>query len=400
MSMSGRGVLRALALVCAGGLCLSAAGAAGEELTDRGAKGRKYPIQVVSTPAGAMIYVNSKEYKPEGHTPKRVRLPKGRFRLIVELKGYQPAERIITVEGRATEVFRLEAEVRPATIVVETSNRAFHGATITVDGADKGNVPATVKLDPGRHLVEITLEGYQKWSRWYTLGEGEKQQIEFVLDRIPPPPPRPRPLPARVEITPPPIIVERPLPPPERPYMAGRVILKGGVDLGGSVNATLNSVSSSKSGELTPGFGLEGNHLLGPYFMLGYYVGLVLPKDSDVGARDYVLDIAPVVKLRLPIRSVGRDILELFVGGRGGFTLHALSGDAKSAWSSAGMDFSTGPGWNVAGVGGGQLNFSRHVGVMLEGGYRYSRVYFRSDPNKLDLSFGQVTLSAGVVVLY
>src|SRR5262249_30671859 len=58
------------------------------------------------------------------------------------------------------------------------------GATVTVDGRALGRTPLrSASLSPGRHLVSLTLHGYQKRDRNVDLVAAESQTLELDLPR-------------------------------------------------------------------------------------------------------------------------------------------------------------------------------------------------------------------------
>ncbi len=64
-----------------------------------------------------------------------------------------------------------------------TVNSEPSGADIIVDGDFMGNTPAEIKIDKGRHTLEIDRQGHQKWSRQINATDGLK--ISPVLEKHP-----------------------------------------------------------------------------------------------------------------------------------------------------------------------------------------------------------------------
>jgi len=48
-------------------------------------------LDVVTSPPGATLYVDRKELGSRGHGPRKLALPPGRYRVLAELDGYEPA---------------------------------------------------------------------------------------------------------------------------------------------------------------------------------------------------------------------------------------------------------------------------------------------------------------------
>jgi hypothetical protein len=56
-------------------------------------------------------------------------------------------------------------------------------ADIFVDGANVGNSPATVKLAPGKHKVEIKAPGFKEWVKEVTVLEGAELSLSGTLEK-------------------------------------------------------------------------------------------------------------------------------------------------------------------------------------------------------------------------
>ena len=77
-----------------------------------------------------------------------------------------------TTETKATEA--------PASVAI-TSNP--DGAEIYVDDGLVGNAPSTVKLQPGKHTIRVTLSGYKPWSREITTQSGSEVRLAATLEK-------------------------------------------------------------------------------------------------------------------------------------------------------------------------------------------------------------------------
>src|SRR4051812_26870932 len=83
-------------------------------------KGRKYTVRIDSAPQQAAIYLDDKAYGIFGYTPWSGKLVKGDYKLIIELQGYKPMERMVRVEKPNQEFFQpLEKQILPGTIDVQ-----------------------------------------------------------------------------------------------------------------------------------------------------------------------------------------------------------------------------------------------------------------------------------------
>jgi hypothetical protein len=122
----------------------------------------KMRVKIDSQPQQAAIYVDSKEAGIKGYTPTTLRLPRGTYQIILELPGFRPISKPITVTRSEGFIFTLERQARPAVLDVRASggNDAATGAQLFVDGAPVGTVPARVEVAAGKHAIRVSKAGY------------------------------------------------------------------------------------------------------------------------------------------------------------------------------------------------------------------------------------------------
>ncbi len=147
------------------------------------AQHHKMRIKIDSQPQQAAIYVDHKEAGIKGYTPTTLRLPRGTYTIILELPGFQPVSKPITVTRSEGFIFTLERQAKPAVLDVRatSSNDAATGAQLFVDGAPVGTVPARVEVPAGKHRVEIKKAGYVDWADTADLAEGDQRQLAIDL---------------------------------------------------------------------------------------------------------------------------------------------------------------------------------------------------------------------------
>jgi hypothetical protein len=117
---------------------------------------------VVSTPPGATVVLDGESV---GKTPLRRRVSNGTYDLGVQMEGFSPVWKSITVNGdRETVVSERMAEERG---FVQTLANGYvqvvatpEEAEITIDGQKAGN-GLQGPLTPGRHVVRAEAEGYR-----------------------------------------------------------------------------------------------------------------------------------------------------------------------------------------------------------------------------------------------
>src|SRR5260221_7429796 len=83
---------------------------------------RKYTVKIDSSPQQAAIYLDDKQYGIVGYTPFTGKVERGDYKLIIELQGYKPFDRAITIDSSHREFFfPLEKQVLPGTIDVQAA---------------------------------------------------------------------------------------------------------------------------------------------------------------------------------------------------------------------------------------------------------------------------------------
>ncbi len=151
----------------------------------RAQSSHKMRIKIDSQPQQAAIYVDNKESGIKGYTPSTLRLPRGTYTIILELPGFQPVKKPITVSRSEGFIFTLERAVRPAVLDVRasSSNDSATGAQLFVDGAPVGTVPARVEVPAGKHRVEVKKQGFVDWADTADVAEGDQRQMVIDLQQ-------------------------------------------------------------------------------------------------------------------------------------------------------------------------------------------------------------------------
>jgi len=119
-------------------------------------------LDVVTDPPGATVYLDRKDLGPRGNTPRKLGLEPGKYKVIVELNGYEPAT--------SAEVTIATGEARTVTLklqpILATVNlTGAPGAEVRVDRVDGPPacaIPCTTKIAPGHHVLYLSKEGYKR----------------------------------------------------------------------------------------------------------------------------------------------------------------------------------------------------------------------------------------------
>ena len=157
-------------------------------------------LLVRSTPAGAAVFVDGREY---GRTPVTIeKLARGAHRLRVTRNGYSADERQVTISGgqrvqsltvrltpqrpiappaRAAVPTPQGAASRTGRLVVESRPA---GASVFINGQPVGTTPLELPSVPvGEHALHLELDGYQRWASAVRIVPAERNRVAASLDR-------------------------------------------------------------------------------------------------------------------------------------------------------------------------------------------------------------------------
>jgi serine/threonine-protein kinase len=161
-------------------------------------------LLVRSTPAGATVFVDGREY---GRTPVAIRdLSRGAHRVRLVRDGYAPAERrvVITPSRPAQSIVvplaapratasrgtrsTIPAPSSPATmgrysgdLVIESKPP---GAKVYLDNKLAGTTPLSLPMVPaGSHAVRLERDGYRRWSASVRVVAAERNRVTASLER-------------------------------------------------------------------------------------------------------------------------------------------------------------------------------------------------------------------------
>lgn len=140
------------------------------------------PVNIESSPAGATVFVDSPDGASIGVTPIRsARIPRGGHTLIFRLANHEEGRLRVEIR-RWRETFRIVLNPL-ATINVTAGHADAEGAAVRVDGQPVGNIPHTMTVQPGRHLIQVGREGFQTFSQWADLTGGQVLALPVILQR-------------------------------------------------------------------------------------------------------------------------------------------------------------------------------------------------------------------------
>jgi hypothetical protein len=182
--------LRAALVAALGVAVLSSGTAVAQQAIRPPVKGRAHKLLVDSSPQQAAIYWDSgvtpdpKKFGIAGYTPFTLKVPRGGVKLVVELQGWKPQEKVLDVKKSQSVSFTLERAPSLARLDLQsTTDGTAAGADVKIDGVSKGTIPNSFELPAGRHQVEVNRAGYRSWADWFDLAEGERRTRDVSLTR-------------------------------------------------------------------------------------------------------------------------------------------------------------------------------------------------------------------------
>lgn len=153
--------------------------------------GSRVKVKITSIPVGASVYVEDKKWGPVGTTPTdHFKLVRNRqWKIILTHPDYDDLETTIDLTGRYKYKnefhFQMKKKIVYSNLEFKDSgNGSSTGAKVFIDGEEKGVIPVTVKVLPGKYAVKITKDGYKEFSELRTVAENQTQTILVNLVAI------------------------------------------------------------------------------------------------------------------------------------------------------------------------------------------------------------------------
>lgn len=140
-------------------------------------------LRIESDPPGATVYLDRKDLGSRGRAPRPLAVPEGKYKVLVELEGYEPASalNVQTKIGTETAVpFKLRRIVGSVSVSVEGSTKA----EVHLDDETAPAVctaPCTFDAPPGAHFVYFTQQGYQAAPRQINILANTTVKTNAVL---------------------------------------------------------------------------------------------------------------------------------------------------------------------------------------------------------------------------
>lgn len=147
-------------------------------------------ITVTSEPSGATVYVDRKDLGGHGETPLTVALSPGTHRLLLEKEGFEPAIAEATVRRGEKAGSSLALQAIVGEVLVESRPSAevrVDRAEDDVAAPDFAATPARLRLERGRHSLDLRAPGHRTLRRLVVVAPHDQQRLEADLEPVPPP---------------------------------------------------------------------------------------------------------------------------------------------------------------------------------------------------------------------
>ena len=134
-------------------------------------------INIESTPANARIYLDGENV---GITPETItNLKPGKYKVEVKMDGYEVWHENVKLDIGKHKALTATLQIMKGSISIESEPA---NAKIFLDGKEFGITPAMRRhIDPGKHKVEVMMEGYEVWSKSVNLKVGKEKLLTATL---------------------------------------------------------------------------------------------------------------------------------------------------------------------------------------------------------------------------
>ena len=136
-------------------------------------------------PSDASIVIDGKVRS--GQSPQKLQLKQGRHMVQVTASGHIPMARTFELRGGATERISIQLQREPPKMGKVSFSSTPAGAKVSIDGNYRGETPLKnlIELPAGKSVaVELTLDGYKKWSKRITPATNEVANVVATLEPI------------------------------------------------------------------------------------------------------------------------------------------------------------------------------------------------------------------------
>ena len=136
-------------------------------------------LRVLATAPGAVISIDGEVVGPSPAT--REGLAPGDHIVEAQAEGYQVARQTITLEPGRNRVISIDMELDAGEIGRIVVQANVDGATVVIDGEERGTAPVVLTPEPGPHAIVVRADGHEEFSTTCETRAGQNCEIEAVL---------------------------------------------------------------------------------------------------------------------------------------------------------------------------------------------------------------------------
>jgi outer membrane receptor for ferrienterochelin and colicins len=143
-------------------------------------------IKVETTPPGATVYIDRKDLGSRGRSPRPLGVPEGKYRVLVELEGYEPAA-VGPIEAQLGRETRVPITLKRIVGTVHVGVEGAPGAAVQVDDEKAQaacSAPCDLEIPPGLHQLYFTRDGFQAPPRQITVVARETVKTTATLSPL------------------------------------------------------------------------------------------------------------------------------------------------------------------------------------------------------------------------
>ena len=128
-------------------------------------------IKVETTPPGATVYIDRKDLGSRGRSPRPLGVAEGKYQILVELEGYEPAS-VGPVSAQLGTETRVPITLKRIVGTVHVGVEGAPGAAVHLDDEKAEpacTAPCDLEIPPGVHQLYFTRDGFQAPPRQITV---------------------------------------------------------------------------------------------------------------------------------------------------------------------------------------------------------------------------------------
>jgi outer membrane receptor protein involved in Fe transport len=143
-------------------------------------------IKVETTPPGATVYIDRKDLGSRGRSPRPLGVPEGKYQVLVELEGYEPAS-VGPIEAKLGSETRVPITLKRIVGTVRVTVEGAPGAAVHVDDEKAEpacSAPCDLEIPPGLHQLYFTRDGFQAPPRQITVVARETSKTTATMSPL------------------------------------------------------------------------------------------------------------------------------------------------------------------------------------------------------------------------